>query len=420
MTSPGLQCVRCGTHYPATSYGQACEKCLPGIPASLTVASGGPSTGNTTRADFARDIRSMWRYDRALPVSAEKAVSLGEGLTPLVRMDRIGEQLGLSDFRAKCDFINPTGSFKDRLASCAVSAAKELFGAKVIATSSTGNAGAAAAAYAAKAGLKCVVFTTDTASPPLLAQMLAVGAIVVATPTKPERWILMKKGIDAFGWFPTSPFSTPPIGSNPFGVEGYKTLAYELAESYSWQAPDWIILPVCYGDALYGMWKGFKELLEIGWIDRVPRFVAAEIYGSLKSAYETNSDTPPAMPQPYQTTATSITSPQGTFQSLTVLRNTDGLPVRVSEAELAESRQRLAVEEGLHVETAAAATLAATEQLVRSKVILPDDKVVCLLTAGGLKDELPGNITESILKVPSDLDEMVAIVRNKRGIALET
>lgn len=419
MATPSLQCVRCGSHYPGADYGKACDKCLPAVPASLTLASVDLRKFGSARENFAKNDQSMWKYDRALPVSADCAVTLGEGVTPLVRMDRLGAQLGLSDFRAKCEFVNPTGSFKDRLASAAVSAAKELFGAKVIATSSTGNAGAAAAAYAAKAGLTCVVFTTDTASPPLLSQMLAVGAIVVATPTKPERWVLMKQGIDAFGWFPTSPFSTPPIGSNPFGVEGYKTLAYELAESYGWQGPDWVVLPVCYGDALYGMWKGFKELVGLGWIESVPRFVAAEIYGSLADAYKTDSTTPRAMEQPYQTMATSITSPQGTFQSLTALRSTKGFPVRVSEAELVQSRRDLAIEEGLHVEAAAAATLSATSQLVSKKVISRDDKVVCLLTAGGLKEEAPKNAVESIIKVPAKLDEMVSIVRDRRGIALE-
>ena len=97
-----------------------------------------------------------------------------------------------------------------------------------------------------------------------------------------------------FGWYPTSPFFGPVVGSNPYGMEGYKTIAYEIAEAFSWQPPDWCVLPVCYGDALHGMWKGFEELKALGWIDRVPRFVAAEVSGSLVAALSAGE----AMPMP--------------------------------------------------------------------------------------------------------------------------
>ena len=143
------------------------------------------------------------------------------------------------------------------------------FGAKVIASSSSGNAGAAAAAYAAKAGLPCVVFTFLGASPPLVAQMRAYGAMVVAVENKADRWRLQTAGVREFGWYPTSPFFGPVVGSNPYGMEGYKTIAFEIAEAFDWQVPDWCVLPVCYGDALFGMWKGFEELKALGWIDRI-------------------------------------------------------------------------------------------------------------------------------------------------------
>ena len=159
------------------------------------------------------------------------------------------------------------------------------FGAKVIASSSSGNAGAAAAAYAAKAGLAVHRLHLRRARPVRWSlQMRAYGAMVVKVNDKADRWRLQSLGVREFGWYPTSPFFGPVVGSNPYGMEGYKTIAYEIAEAFDWKPPDWCVLPVCYGDALFGMWKGFEELKALGWIDRVPRFVAAEVSGSLTAA----------------------------------------------------------------------------------------------------------------------------------------
>lgn len=416
MTQAELACIRCDTRYPATHFATQCGRCGPYLPSALTVAYTTNSLEGVSRESVSRGPRSIWRYDHSLPVEASHAISLGEGLTPLIRMDKIGGELGLSNLYGKCEFANPTGSFKDRLASSAISAAVTLFGAKVIASSSTGNAGAAAAAYAAKAGLNCIIFTAGATTGPMISQMLAYGATVVSVPSKPDRWRLIKEGVERFGWFPTSPFFGPPIGSNPFGVEGYKSLAYEMCKDLDWRVPDWVVLPVCYGDALFGMFKGFAELNALGWVDRMPRFAAAEIYGSLAEALETGAETPPEMPQPYQTAAASVTSPQGTFQSLTVLRKTGGRAVRAGEDELGDYRRRVARSEGIYLETAAAANFVAVEKLVRAGVIAERDTVVCLLTAGGLKEvrsqEEPGN---QVLCVQPDMQHVLRTVAAAHG-----
>jgi len=419
MVAARLRCIRCGTRFSAHEHTNACSVCAPQVAAALTLDANreGPAPSRET---LATGPQTMWRFDHTLPVNRDQAVSLGEGMTPMVALNHLGGDFGLPGLYAKCEFANPTGSFKDRMASSAISSACHLFGAKVIATSSTGNAGAAAAAYAAKAGIDCIVFTTLSASGPIVAQMQAYGATVVATPTKADRWVLLEQGVRQFGWFPTSPFFAPPIGSNPFGVEGYKTLAYEIAQDFNWDAPDWIVLPVCYGDALYGMWKGFQELVDMGWIKRMPRFVAAEIYGSLSAVFGTDSDVLPVMEQPYDTAASSITSPQGTFQSLTALRQSNGLPMRVQEDELLHARQIIARREGLYVETAAAATIAATRRLVESKIIGADEKVVCLLTAGGLKEMPMDSGANPVLAVPADLEQMIRLVQEKTGRTLST
>src|SRR5258705_6905937 len=201
------------------------------------------------------------------------------------------------------------------------------FGAKVIASSSSGNAGAAAAAYAAKAGLPCVVFTFLGASPPLMAQMRAYGAMVVVVEDKADRWRLQSAGVRELGWYPTSPFFGPVVGSNPYGMEGYKTIAFEIAEAFDWQVPDWCVLPVCYGDALFGMWKGFEELQALGWIDRTPRLVAAEVSGSITAAMASGEPMPPDRPRNAPSIATSIGASQGTVQAVEGLRKNRGAPI---------------------------------------------------------------------------------------------
>ena len=323
----------------------------------------------------------MWRWDAFLPASADAAVTLGEGSTPLLP----ASGLGLGDVWIKDESRNPTWSFKDRLASAAVTMAKGL-GARMIASSSSGNAGAAAAAYAAKAGIPCIVFTFQGAAAPLVTQIRAYGAMVVMVERKEERWRLQSAGVEKFGWYPTSPFFAPVVGSNPFGIEGYKTIAFEIAEAHDWQPPDWCVLPVCYGDALHGMWKGFAELLALGLIDRMPRFVAAEVSGSLAIALASGEAMPPDRPRNAQSLATSIGASQGTVQALDVLRRTGGAAVTIANDELTHWLVKLAATQGIWAEPASVAPFAAIERLRAQNVIADDSRVVALVTASGLKD----------------------------------
>ena len=258
-------------------------------------------------------------------------------------------------------------------------------------SSSTGNAGAAVAAYAAKAGLPCIVFTAQGAVGPLVTQMRVYGATVVAVANKADRWPLMQHAVRQLGWYPTSPFFGPVVGSNPYGIEGYKTLAYEIAEQMSWRVPDCCVLPVCYGDALIGMWRGFMEMRAIGWTDRLPRMMAAEIYGSLGAALRDGGDVLPDMPMTHDTVAKSTSATRSTFQALHVLRASGGAATVVTNDAIMRWQQQLAREEGLYVEPASAGAIAAVVQLKESGEIKSTDKVVALLTASGLKD--PGATT---------------------------
>ncbi|HET9715667.1 MAG TPA: pyridoxal-phosphate dependent enzyme [Pseudolabrys sp.] len=380
----GLQCLRCGSRYDRGHYAQDCEKCRSQAPSNLVIEY--DASFAARRAKPSREDGSgLWRYADLLPVAKNDAVTLGEGGSPLHRLSRIGKHLGLEALFGKDETRNPTWSFKDRLACVAVSAAKQI-GAPAIVSSSTGNAGAASAAYAAKAGLPCVVFTAKGVAGPLITQMRVYGATIIETATKADRWPLMQRAVREFGWFPTSPFFGPAVGSNPFGIEGYKTLAYEIVEQMEWQVPDCCVLPVCYGDALLGMWRGFEEMRSFGWTNRVPKMMAAEIYGSLGAALESGGDALPDMPQTHDTVAKSTSATQSTFQALHVLRCSGGYAITVSNESILQWQQVLARAEGLYVEPASAGVFAAIAQLKGSGHIKGNDTIVALLTASGLKD----------------------------------
>ena len=406
----GLQCVRCGAHYPADFYAEDCAACRPIARSNLMVVY--DDSLRLKRDKPTSDAgRGLWRYGDLLPVDEAEGVTLGEGGSPLHRMDRAGAELGVANLFGKDETRNPTWSFKDRLACMAVSSAKKM-GAKVIVSSSSGNAGAAAAAYAAKAGLDCVIFTFKGTTGPMLTQMRAYGATVIACENKADRWTLMEHAVREYGWFPTSPFFGPVVGSNPYGIEGYKTLAYEIAEAMDWNVPDWCVVPVCYGDALLGMWRGFEDMMAFGWTDRMPRMVAAETYGSIGAALADGGDVLPDMRKNYETLAVSIGATRGTYQALDIVRRSGGTALTIGNDEMMRWQDTLAAREGLYVEPSSAAGLAAVEQLAQDGHLKADDTVVSLLTASGLKDPATTAARQpEWLAVPENFDDAVAVLK---------
>ncbi len=405
-----LLCIRCHAESPLTAFARGCGACAAqGVAANLTVAYASNQTARLPHPPRAN--ASMWRFDALLPVNAADAVSLGEGATPLVPVPK----LGLGRLYLKDESRNPTWSFKDRLASASISMAMQL-GAKVIASSSSGNAGAATAAYAAKAGLPCVVVTYQGAAGPMVTQMRAYGAMVLAVPTSADRWRVLSTAVSRFGWYPTSVYYGPAAGSNPYGIEGYKTIAYEIAEALDWNAPDWCVLPVCYGDALYGIWKGFDEMRRFGWIERVPRFVAAEISGSLEGAMNSGVDQPPVRERSTPTIAGSIGASQGTYQGVHALRASNGVAMCVEDDAILAWQDQLARREGIWAEPSAAATLPAIERLRTRGVIEANATVVALVTAGGLKD--PATTNGRFARLPSakgNVEDAVRVLKEAYG-----
>lgn len=401
MEPKALSCIRCGRSYPLESFDRSCGACDDeGVAANLGVAYGESTPPDRDALPAAPN--TMWRFADALPLAAEQAVSLGEGMTPLIPVP----SAHCGSLLVKDETRNPTWSFKDRLASVAVSWATSI-GARVIATSSSGNAGAAAASYAARAGLPCVVLTFKGAAGPMVEQIRAAGAMVLECAEKEDRWRILSAAVDRFGWFPTSPFFGPTAGSNPLGIEGYKTLAYEIAEQIDWRVPDWCVLPVCYGDALFGLWKGFDEMRRWGWTDDMPRLAAAEVSGSLSAGLSGDDPMPPSVDLSTGSIATSIDIPRSTAQALLALRGSDGLAVTLDDEAILAAQAALARDTGLFVEVSSAAALAAVERLGAGGAIGGGDTVVAVATASGLKDvDARSSASGAVPRVEADLDSL--------------
>lgn len=328
--------------------------------------------------------RGLIRYREILPLDERApAISLGEGGTPLVRSRWAEEKSGVSPVYLKDESRNPTWSFKDRLCYVAVCHGAST-GARVITVASSGNHGAAAAAYAAKAGIPCVVFTIPNAPRPMVALMRSLGAIVLAC--KPmDRWALMGHCVKEFGWYPVGNYCSPMSAGNPFGVEGHKTMAYEMFEDLG-ETPSAVFVPVGRAEGLFGIWKGFWEMEELGWSTAMPRMVAVEpeVGGPLVRAFERGLDTVPEL-QAGPSQAVSIAGGTGSYQGLYALKNSNGAGVLVSDEEMYQVQDALA-REGTFAELSSCASVAAAVKAGREGRLDNEGPWVCMITASGLKD----------------------------------
>ncbi|WP_420113234.1 threonine synthase [Pseudactinotalea sp.] len=329
------------------------------------------------------DDPGLFRYRPLLPIDGGPVVSLGEGGTPLVPLPRLGADLGLPGLLLKDESRNPTWSYKDRLAAVAVTKAVQQ-GRDTVVVSSTGNHGAAVAAYAARAGIRCVVLTLASAPLAMTTLMQSYGAVTLAVEKPTDRWLVMRELVQARGWVPMSGFVGPPAGSNPFGVEGYKTIAYELHAQLG-GVPDAIVAPVAYGDALAGLARGFEELVALGMSTQVPALIAAEPFGPYEDALQ-HGWRPTAAQPAGSTVAFSIGSPMATWQGWDALSRTGGAAASAGDDATMAAQRQLAGLEGLFLEPSSTVAVAVLPELVRRGTLTADQRVVVLGTSTGLKD----------------------------------
>ena len=321
------------------------------------------------------------RWAEMLPPLAP-GLSMGEGGTPLVAAPRLADWAGFGgELYIKDESRNPTGSHKDRLNLCTVSAAV-LSGAPGVTVASSGNHGAAAAAYAARAGLPCVLFITEGTEPHLVRMVSAYGAAVVPLP-RPLRRVLMRELVERAGFHPVSSI-TPTHTGHPFGPEGYKTIAYELYRQLGDRLPAAVFIPTAYAELLYGVWLGFKELSQIGRRGPAPQLFACEPAAGapLRAALATGR--PVAQVEEAPTAAYSIVVAANGYRGVLAVRESEGDAVAVSDDDMLAAQTALG-REGLWAELSGAAGLAGLRQVARAMSF--DGPVVCLMTSSGLKDQ---------------------------------
>jgi threonine synthase len=409
-TLVGLVCLRCGRSPEDGHPAAGCARCADeGTPAALTTVYDLEAAARTlTSQALAERPPGPLRYRELLPVEAEEAVTLGEGGTPLLPARRLAGELGVREVWIKDESRNPTWSFKDRAASIAASMARRE-GAAGLAVSSTGNAAAATAAYARAAGVPAVVLFAVGVDPVMGGMVHGFGVPVVATPTKKDRWVLMRHAVEKLGLFPNSNFADPPVGVDPRVVDGYKAMGLEIWEQLGRRVPHAVYLPVGYGDALFGTYKAFRELREMG-LSELPRLSGGEVYGSLSAALRGSGDRVEAVPVDRATVATSIATAQSTYQALHAVRSSGGTVRQVSEEEIVEAQRLLVVTEGLFVEAASAAGLAALRADVDDGAVSRDAEVVVVSTSAGVKSVSALGLTELEAPVVGGVEEFSRLV----------
>lgn len=329
-----------------------------------------------TPGEIERPVRSLWRYRAALPLPALEPISLGEGVTPLLELELSG---GARPF-CKLDFLNPTGSFKDRGASVMLSYLRA-YGVSAVLEDSSGNGGSSIAGYGAAGGLRVTIFTPASTSPAKTAQARAYGAQVrlVEGPREESAHEAIRHA-DAERFY---------AGHNwqAFFLQGTKTLAYELWEDLGFRAPDNVIVPVGAGSSLLGCWLGFRELLAAGQIERMPRLYAAQPLNCspVDASFVAGTDRP--VPRPTAPTiaeGAAIARPLRLAQLIAAVRGTGGGTVAVPEPEITPALEELCGQ-GLFVEPTSALAAAACSALVTRRVVSTAQTTVVLLTGSGLK-----------------------------------
>ncbi len=341
-----------------------------------------------TRDELAARPMDMWRWRELLPVRrAESIVSLGEAVTPIVSLPSVGSRLGMAELLVKDEGRLPTGSFKARGLAMAVAMAKEL-GVTKVAMPTNGNAGAALAAYASRAGIETIVLCPDDTPEVNVREIAAQGARVYRVNGLIDQCgAIVAEGATKSEWFD---FSTM---KEPYRIEGKKTMGLELAEQLGWRVPDAIFYPTGGGTGLIGMWKAFAELEAIGLIgpDR-PRMVAVQAEGCapIVKAFAEGEEHAPRWENAH-TVAAGIRVPKavGDFLILRAVRESGGFAISVSDEALTSAVEQAARADGLLLCPEGGATLAACEKALQQGLISPSDRVVLFNCATGLKYELP-------------------------------
>ena len=369
-----MKCISCGEQYALDEIIYTCRTC-------------GSTLEVVSIPDVSKDIfecrkSTMWKYKEFMPVDESKIVSLEEGGTPFCRCQKLGDKLGI-ELYVKVEGSNPTGSFKDRGMSVGITKAVEL-GVKTVGCASTGNTSASLAAYAARAGKRCIVLLpSGKVALGKLAQAMFHGAKVISIKGNFDEALETVTALALEGQL----YLLNSV--NPFRLEGQKSIGFEVVDDLGWKAPDRIILPVGNAGNISAIWKGVKEFNEAGFIDDLPMMTGIQAEGAAPIANAVrkgkNSIEPVINPETVAT-AIRIGSPVSAQKALRAIYESDGMAETVTDNEILSAQKLLARTEGIGVEPASAASIAGLLKLVESGEVDKGEQVVCIVTGHLLKD----------------------------------
>ncbi|PLS76108.1 MAG: threonine synthase [Actinobacteria bacterium] len=376
----GLCCRECARPYPPEAL-HVCEYCFGPLEVAYDYEA---IAAATSREKISAGPTTIWRYADLLPADASDPVNLGAGFTPLVRAHRLAAELGLGELWVKNDTLNPTGSFKDRVVSVALTKAREL-GFKVGACASTGNLANSVGAHAAHAGMESIVFIPHDLEEAKVVTTAVYGGKLVAVEGNYDD--VNRLCAELASEHPTWAFVN--VNVRPYYSEGSKTLAFEVAEQLGWRVPDHVVVPIASGSQLTKVHKGFDELYKVGLLDEEPhvRVSGAQAAGCSPVATAFAEGTDHVRPQKPCTIAKSLAigNPADGWYALDSVRSTGGAVGSVTDDEIVEGIRLLARTEGIFAETAGGVTIATLAKLAAEGVVRPDERVVAYVTGHGLK-----------------------------------
>ncbi|RLF06104.1 MAG: threonine synthase [Thermoprotei archaeon] len=412
-----LQCIECKAEFDPSQIIYTCPRCGDLLDVVYDYSE---LSDVDLRSLWSKRLFGVWRYRELLPVTSNSPVTLNEGGTGLHQCNRLSAILNAFNIYIKNEGENPTGSFKDRGMTFGVTRAVEL-GSKIVVCASTGNTSASLAAYAAKAGLHCIVLVpSGKVALGKLAQALVHGAHVV----------LVKGNFDYALRVVRKLCASYPLyllnSINPYRLEGQRTLAYEVYEQLGYRAPDVVIVPVGNAGNISAIWKGFKELKLLGLTDKVPRMIGVQAEGAAplaKTLQENSADLIRISNPETVATAIRIGSPVNWKKAIRAVRESKGSILTVSDDEILKAQRLLASTEGLFVEPASAASIAGLAKAMDQGLIDRGEIIVCVATGHGLKDSevvLKSNAKPIELENVDEIDGFVRSLLNNKSYLSNT
>ena len=398
-----FQCISCNSHYDSNEMIYKCPRCQDLLEIRYDYDQAGKLVD--TEVWKTRSF-SVWRYRELIPIeNTSRVVTLGEGGTGLHRSEHLAGEIGIERLLIKCEGENPTGSFKDRGMTVGVSRAVEEK-ARMVACASTGNTSASLSAYAARAGLRCIVLIpAGKIAQGKLAQAIAHGATILEIDGNFDD--ALRSVIELTNRYR----SIALLNSvNPFRVEGQKTLAYEVCDQLNFRSPDVVVVPVGNAGNISAIWKGFQDFLRLGIIQKVPRMMGIQAEGSapIASAYRAKTEEIQSIEKP-ETIATAIRigAPASWKKALRAVKDSGGAMETVSDEQILQAQKSLARREGLFVEPASASSLAGLRKLVEQGLVNRSEEIVCVATGHGLKDpQIVSRIGDLPLKTKPDIESV--------------